>query len=64
MSLTTVPVLIFLISYISRLSLGHLSPKSSAEGGKRDCLAVNLLFRSHFLINVADKVVAMHSIQR
>ena len=34
------------------------------ECGRRGCLAVKLLFRSYFLINVADKVVAVHSMQR
>ena len=48
----------------SRSSLGHLSYQTPAEGGKRGCLAVNILFRGHFLINAADKAVASHLIRR
>jgi len=41
-----------------------LSPHNPAEGGRRGCLAVNLLFKCHFLINAVDKVVVIHSMQR
>ena len=46
------------------LFLEHLSHQSSSECGRRGCLAVQLLFRCHFLINTADKVVAVHSMRR
>ena len=58
------PSILALHLYTSRLFFGHLSYTSSAEGGRRGCLAINLLFRCHLLINEADKVVAMHSMRR
>ena len=48
----------------SRSSLGHLSYQTPVEGGRRDYLAVNLLFMGHFLINAANKVVASHLMRR
>ena len=34
------------------------------ECGRKSCLVVKLLFRCHFLINAADKVVAVHSMRK
>ena len=47
-----------------RFSLGHLSHQTPTKGGRRGCLAMNLLFRCHFLINAADKAIASHLMRR
>ena len=48
----------------SSSSIGHLSHQTPVECGRRSCLAVNMLFRVHFLINAADEIVANHLMRR
>ena len=48
----------------SSSSLGHLSHQTPVECGRMSYLAVNLLFRGYFLINVVDKIVANHLMRR
>ena len=44
----------------SRSSLGYLFHQIPVEGGRRNCLAMNLLFGGHFLINAANKAADNH----
>ena len=44
----------------SRSSLGYLFHQIPVKGGRRNCLAMNLLFRGHFLINATNKATNNH----
>ena len=44
----------------SRSSLGYLFHQIPVKGGRRNCLAMNLLFMGHFLINAANKATNNH----